>query len=551
MVIISNSMEGKYRLTNELYRNGVVSVSKGVKCSDGTPVVVKKHDLNTFDPEFIKKLTHVVNEGISQARVEHQHICKIIEISFTEDRSENLFTVHHILEAAKGDLEKNITERQENGQLFSETELWTFLLQVSSALAYTHSKVAFTQGIAHRDIKPGNILLDDQGNYKLTDFDCFFLKKTSEEEELTGTALGTKGYMSPEQRNAWTVGSLYDPFKADVYCLGLTVVNMALLSLLKLDEARDILETIRGFNYSRKLKNLMLAMVETQESVRPDMQTVYNQASAELKKPTISDTRLVSLTAESIEVFDIPKKSHYERLLDKPIVVDQTSRWIWMESSLFCSGGTTQEQAQRNAYEVQPEGTVTQLPDMITPRSCHGLWWDSHRHQLDVFGGTAYLGEGSVETDFSALRDCEQLSRQTESWRNLPSMQDARSDFTPCEYQKLVYLCGKGTLSIEAFNPEACSFRSFQAQQPEMYSACLLIVERSHLVLISDSFVTWWTVGDNREIVQRTQTQHSWCVPNCSMPPVLDISTGAFYASYGQNVSRIKLIDNRLTIDRQ
>ena len=198
-------------------------------------------------------------------------------------------------------------------------------------------------------------------------------------------------------------------------------------------------------------------------------------------------------------------------------------------------------QEQRNAYEIQPEWTVTQLPDMITPRNCHGLWWDSRRGQLEVFGGCGLD---------DALRDCEQLSRQQDIWRSLPCMQDARSNSAPCEYQELVYLCGIGTQSIEAFNPEACSFRSFQAEQPEMYSACLMIVERGQLVILTENFVTRWTAGENREIMQCTQTQRKGYSLNCSMPPVLDINSGVIYYLYMDNVRSVDLTDHEL-VERQ
>ena len=80
----------------------------------------------------------------------------------------------HFLEALEGDLGKEIKKRGEEQRHFSESEIWKFVKQISSALVHIHSKVKARQGVAHRDIKPANIFLDSQGNYKIGDFECFF-----------------------------------------------------------------------------------------------------------------------------------------------------------------------------------------------------------------------------------------------------------------------------------------------------------------------------------------------------------------------------------------
>jgi WD40 repeat protein/cytochrome c-type biogenesis protein CcmH/NrfG len=87
-------------------------------------------------------------------------------------------------------------------------------VQVADALAYAHK-----QGILHRDIKPGNLLLDAQGTVWITDFG---LAKAENADELTqsGDLVGTLRYMAPERFRGWS-----DP-RSDVYSLGITLYEL-------------------------------------------------------------------------------------------------------------------------------------------------------------------------------------------------------------------------------------------------------------------------------------------------------------------------------------
>ena len=89
-------------------------------------------------------------------------------------------------------------------------------VQIADALDYAHG-----QGMLHRDIKPGNLLLDARGAVWITDFGL--VKHFEGPETLTGDIVGTPQYMAPE-----SFQSQYDQ-RSEVYCLGLTLYELATL----------------------------------------------------------------------------------------------------------------------------------------------------------------------------------------------------------------------------------------------------------------------------------------------------------------------------------
>lgn len=117
-----------------------VSLFRGISLArNSIPIIAKRHDFPFIqNPKSQESISQCINAALSQAKVQHPHTCDILEVYLTIQQSN--CSVFHILEALDGSVGQDI----ENGRSYTEVGLRKFLAQVSSALAYAHSKVRNT-----------------------------------------------------------------------------------------------------------------------------------------------------------------------------------------------------------------------------------------------------------------------------------------------------------------------------------------------------------------------------------------------------------------------
>jgi len=382
--------------------------------------------------------------------------------------------------------------------------------------------------------------------------------------------------MSPQAKNAYEEGQ-YDPYKADVFSLGLILLEMATLvkpADLNPAEQVDVFvgRRLSKLRVSREFKELLRLMLSEIECKRPSMEAVWKIAKELMVREQnrllfAEDERRVSVIAtvqqplahvepNTVKVFNFHKKAWEVVPLASAISVDEGSRYIWVAGQLFCSGGKGEGKGQGEAYLLGREGVVTKLANMLLPRFGHGLWWHSAKQSVLTFGGTPYPGTSTVYAEVSTvqrfgtsypgsnpypeLRECEEFRLSLDTWQELPSMKEGRCHFNPCEYSDLLYLCGHPSNTIEAFNPDSGAFLPWQARLPESYSACLLLVHNDQLLIVSEHYVSQWIQEDDR-LVQVSAMEHFQLDVCCSTNPAVDSRNGFFYMSLNGTCLKVKL----------
>ncbi len=173
-----SSVAGNYRLGLCLGQGTFASVYLGEHVHLKTQAAIKilRTNLWTFDAsEFLQEAKTIAN-------FEHQHIVRVLEFGFQPDNTTPYLVMKY---AAHGSLR----QRYPRGTRLAPTDILPYLKQLAEALTYTHK-----QKVVHCDIKPENILLDEQDRLLLADFGIAKLAH-QREQNIRGTPL----YMAPEQ----------------------------------------------------------------------------------------------------------------------------------------------------------------------------------------------------------------------------------------------------------------------------------------------------------------------------------------------------------------
>ncbi|HHI81326.1 MAG TPA: serine/threonine protein kinase, partial [Planctomycetes bacterium] len=195
-----------YEILDRLGSGGMGTVFRARRKSDGRIVALKvlRPSLSR-NKRYVERLKREAEISI---RMDHHALVKGLE--FGEEKG------YHFLAMEFVDA-RSLKELLRNWGRFPMEQILDVGKQCTEALQCIHD-----QGVVHRDIKPGNILIDDEGHIWLTDLG---LAKGGEDPSLTrdGATIGTPQYMSPEQaRDPASVDE-----RSDLYSLGATLYHMA------------------------------------------------------------------------------------------------------------------------------------------------------------------------------------------------------------------------------------------------------------------------------------------------------------------------------------
>ena len=194
---------GGFEITERIGHGGMGTVYKGKQVSLDREVAIKILNAQLVDnTEFIRRFQR---EAKSIARISHPNIVAV------HDFGESAGHHYMVIEYVKGtNLSRMIAEKL----VLTVDEFLPILLQSIDGLEHVAKS-----GIVHRDIKPDNILIDENGTAKLADFGLAKSMDATQDTDLTahGSAMGTPAYMSPEQ----CMGRHLD-IRSDIYSLGVT-----------------------------------------------------------------------------------------------------------------------------------------------------------------------------------------------------------------------------------------------------------------------------------------------------------------------------------------
>ncbi len=201
---------GKYEVLERLGRGGMAEVFRAYHANLDRYVAIKVlHAFLAEDHEFRGRFE---KEARNIAKLKHPHIVQVYDFDYAPEPD----SYYMVMELIEGDtLKDRLYSLAEQGKRQSLKETLRVVREAASALAYAHS-----MGMIHRDVKPANLMLDEQDRVVLTDFG---IAKMLDSKQLTvsGGMIGTPAYMSPEQG----LGEPGDE-RSDIYSLGVILYQL-------------------------------------------------------------------------------------------------------------------------------------------------------------------------------------------------------------------------------------------------------------------------------------------------------------------------------------
>ena len=207
---IGRVLRDRWRIDARISRGGVGTVYAATHKNNGSRAAIK-----VLHPEFARDAdtrSRFLQEGYAANQVNHPGVVKILDDDTSEDGHAYL-----VMELLEGELLE--TRRIRKGGSLPVPDVYEVGEQLLDVLAAAHEK-----GIVHRDIKPDNLFITQEGRLKVLDFGFAQMRSTFRPDvTATGFLLGTPGFMSPEQ----AIGDrAHVDAQTDIWAVGATLFTL-------------------------------------------------------------------------------------------------------------------------------------------------------------------------------------------------------------------------------------------------------------------------------------------------------------------------------------
>ena len=315
---IGNKFED-FEFLKELGRGNFGKVLKVSSKLNNKVYAMKIVDLEKLNnPENERAYQLALNESKFLTDLSHPHIIKYYK-SFKE--GDYLYLI--VENAENGDLADFMDAHKKSWNPISEEVLWSIFLQCMKGLAYVHK-----MGVIHRDIKLGNILMDNNMNIKIGDFGVSAVKKNKGEindnpnvkylnasyMQYGKTYVVSKGYEPKEMREMRE----YDQ-KIDVYSMG---VSFHELCFFRKPKKNGDINNGNNANYSEEMINIIKEMIEEDKEKRQSSEYFLEKIRNEFDKRYNRNTSIDAIVRCLFTFNDITtyfKNLNEDEIKDKPL----------------------------------------------------------------------------------------------------------------------------------------------------------------------------------------------------------------------------------------